>query len=240
MRVLVRVRGTAPAGESVLVTEGARGEHVTLVQDASPSSSRSRTYAFDQVLSAEADQNMVYTEAIGSVLDDVLLGYHCTIFAYGQTGTGKTHTMEGDLSSFMETYAPDAGVIPRALYRLFHVLESRGSDFAEGERIAAGRRLGPADIALLAAMNVPRVTVARAPTVAVLAGGDELVRPGETPGPGQIISSNDIAVAALARANSSCPCSALPVSAPSSHGANTNASVAGHQPRAGRRNATSR
>ena len=130
MRVLVRVRGTAPAGESVLVTEGARGEHVTLVQDASPSSSRSRTYAFDQVLSAEADQNMVYTEAIGSVLDDVLLGYHCTIFAYGQTGTGKTHTMEGDLSSFMETYAPDAGVIPRALYRLFHVLESRGSDFA--------------------------------------------------------------------------------------------------------------
>ena len=79
MRVLVRVRGTAPAGESVLVTEGARGEHVTLVQDASPSSSRSRTYAFDQVLSAEADQNMVYTEAIGSVLDDVLLGYHCTI-----------------------------------------------------------------------------------------------------------------------------------------------------------------
>ena len=33
-----------------------------------------------------------------------------------------------------------------------------------------------------------------------LAGGDELVRPGETPGPGQIISSNDIAVAALARA----------------------------------------
>ena len=69
-------------------------------------------------------------QAIGSVLDDVLLGYHCTIFAYGQTGTGKTHTMEGDLSSFMETYAPDAGVIPRALYRLFHVLESRGSDFA--------------------------------------------------------------------------------------------------------------
>lgn len=130
MRVLVRVRGTAPAGESVLVTEGARGEHVTLVQDASPSSSRSRTYAFDRVLSAEADQNMVYTEAIGSVLDDVLLGYHCTIFAYGQTGTGKTHTMEGDLSSFMETYAPDAGVIPRALYRLFHVLESRGNDYA--------------------------------------------------------------------------------------------------------------
>ena len=47
---------------------------------------------------------------------------------------------------------------------------------------------------------MPRVTVARAPRVAVLAGGDELVRPGEVPEPGQIVSSNDIAVAALARA----------------------------------------
>ena len=84
-------------------------------------------------------------------------------------------------------------------------IRPRGSDFAEGGRIAAGRRLGPADIALLAAMNVPRVTVARAPTVAVLAGGDELVRPGETPGPGQIISSNDLAIAALARAAGAVP-----------------------------------
>lgn len=75
----------------------------------------------------------------------------------------------------------------------------RGNDFAEGDRLPAGRRLSPADLALLAAMNVPRVTVARQPQVAVLAGGDELVRPGEVPGPGQIISSNDLAVAALAR-----------------------------------------
>lgn len=79
-------------------------------------------------------------------------------------------------------------------------IRPRGSDFAEGEALPAGRRLSAPDLALLAAMNVPRVTVARAPRVAVLAGGDELVRPGEVPGPGQIISSNDIAVAALARA----------------------------------------
>lgn len=79
-------------------------------------------------------------------------------------------------------------------------IRPRGNDFAEGDRLAAGRRLSPADIALLAAMNVPRVTVSRAPRVAVLAGGDELVRVGELPRPGQIISSNDLAVAALARA----------------------------------------
>lgn len=74
-----------------------------------------------------------------------------------------------------------------------------GNDFAAGDRLAAGRRLSAADLALLAAMNVARVTVGRLPRVAVLAGGDELVRPGEIPGPGQIISSNDVAIAALAR-----------------------------------------
>ena len=77
-------------------------------------------------------------------------------------------------------------------------IRARGNDFAEGDSLPAGRRLGPADLGLLAAMNVPRLTVARAPTVAIVAGGDELVPPGTTPGEGQIISSNDLTVAALA------------------------------------------
>ena len=74
-----------------------------------------------------------------------------------------------------------------------------GDDFCKGDRVTPGRRLSAADIALLAAMNVPVVTVSRRPRVAILAGGDELVPPGVTPGPGQIISSNDLAIAALAR-----------------------------------------
>lgn len=79
-------------------------------------------------------------------------------------------------------------------------IRPRGNDFAEGDSLAPGRLLGAADIALLAAMNLPRVTVARAPRVAILAGGDELVEVGVTPAPGQIVSSNDLAIAALARA----------------------------------------
>ena len=73
-----------------------------------------------------------------------------------------------------------------------------GQDFRLGDRIAAPRRIRAADLALFAAMNVPDVTVARRPDVAILATGDELVMPGEEPRPDQIIASNGFALAALA------------------------------------------
>ena len=72
-----------------------------------------------------------------------------------------------------------------------------GGDFAEGDRLAAPRRLTPRDVALLAAMNLPEVTVSRRPRVALIATGDELVLPGETPGPDQIVSSNNFGLAAM-------------------------------------------
>lgn len=71
-----------------------------------------------------------------------------------------------------------------------------GGDFREGCRVEAPRRLGPADVALLAAMNVADVPVYRKPQVAILATGDELVMPGEAPGPDQIIASNSFGLAA--------------------------------------------
>lgn len=73
-----------------------------------------------------------------------------------------------------------------------------GQDFRKGDRVTAPRRLTPVDLALLAAMNVPRVTVARRPVLAILATGDELVLPGEDPAPDQIIASNGFALAAMA------------------------------------------
>ena len=72
-----------------------------------------------------------------------------------------------------------------------------GADFAEGAVIPAPRLLGPSDIALLAAMNIARVPVTRRPDVAIIATGDELVQPGESPGPDQIIASNSYGLAAL-------------------------------------------
>ncbi|MEQ6203742.1 gephyrin-like molybdotransferase Glp [Sulfitobacter sp. HNIBRBA2951] len=75
-----------------------------------------------------------------------------------------------------------------------------GGDFTKGQKITAPRRLRPADIALLAAMNIARVPVYRKPVVAIMATGDELVQPGETPGPDQIIASNTYGLAALLEA----------------------------------------
>ena len=77
-------------------------------------------------------------------------------------------------------------------------VRAAGGDFREGDTLAAPRRLTPADMALLAAMNVPMVPVVRKPVVAIIATGDELVHPGEVPGPDQIIASNSYGIAALA------------------------------------------
>lgn len=73
-----------------------------------------------------------------------------------------------------------------------------GLDFKAGNvGIAAGRRLTARDIGLAAAMNVPWLTVRRRPRIALLATGDEIVRPGEPIGPNQIVSSNALALMAL-------------------------------------------
>lgn len=75
-----------------------------------------------------------------------------------------------------------------------------GLDFAAGDvLLKAGRRMGPAELALAAAMNHATLSVVRRPRVAILATGDELVPPGKEPGPDQIVASNNFAVGAYAR-----------------------------------------
>jgi molybdopterin molybdotransferase len=75
-----------------------------------------------------------------------------------------------------------------------------GGDFSVGSRLVAPRRLTAPEIALLAAMNVDRVPVARRPVVALIPTGDELVWPGEEPGPDQIVSSNNFGLKAMLEA----------------------------------------
>lgn len=79
-------------------------------------------------------------------------------------------------------------------------IRPRGQDFAEGAPFHPSRALSARDIGLIAAMNVAEVAVHRRPVVAIMATGDELVQPGETPGPDQIICSNNLMLAAMAEA----------------------------------------
>ena len=74
----------------------------------------------------------------------------------------------------------------------------RGGDFAEGqELLATGRVRDARAITLAAAMGHATLSVRRRPVVAILSTGDELVQPGERPGPDQIVASNSFGLAAM-------------------------------------------
>lgn len=97
-------------------------------------------------------------------------------------------------------------------------IRRRGLDFAAGQvLLPAGRRLSARDIGLAAAANHPFLSVRRAPRVAILATGDEILLPGDPPREAAIYSSNSFALAAMIRALGGQP-AILPV-APDDRGA---------------------
>ncbi|EPY51968.1 kinesin-like protein Cut7 [Schizosaccharomyces cryophilus OY26] len=134
INVAVRVRGRSDRevrDNSALAvsTSGAVGAELAIQSD--PSSMLvAKTYAFDKVFGPEADQLMLFEHAVSPILTQVLNGYNCTIFAYGQTGTGKTYTMSGDLSDSNGILSEGAGLIPRTLYSLFSTLDNSGQEYA--------------------------------------------------------------------------------------------------------------
>uniref|UniRef100_A0A7N6AJ85 Kinesin-like protein n=1 Tax=Anabas testudineus TaxID=64144 RepID=A0A7N6AJ85_ANATE len=73
-----------------------------------------KTYVFDQVFPTNTTQEQVYNTCAKQIVRDVLGGYNGTIFAYGQTSSGKTHTMEGNLHD-----PQGMGIIPRIAEDIF-------------------------------------------------------------------------------------------------------------------------
>lgn len=54
---------------------------------------KDRVFSFDMTFEPGCEQERVFKQAALPIIESVLEGYNGTIFAYGQTGTGKTHTM---------------------------------------------------------------------------------------------------------------------------------------------------
>ncbi|KAM3588846.1 Kinesin-related motor protein [Umbelopsis sp. WA50703] len=127
IQVVVRCRGR---------TQKEIAENIPVIVDAVTNSQditvkmTNKTYHFDRVFGQESTQQHMYDEVVSPILQEMLMGYNCTIFAYGQTGTGKTYTMEGDLDDQEGYITRDAGIIPRTLYNLFDVLDQEEAEYA--------------------------------------------------------------------------------------------------------------
>ncbi|XP_020205961.1 kinesin-like protein KIN-5C [Cajanus cajan] len=106
----------------VAVSQSIAGKHID------------RVFTFDKVFGPSARQKDLYEQAVTPIVNEVLEGFNCTIFAYGQTGTGKTYTMEGECKKAKSgprgELPPEAGVIPRAVKQIFDTLESQNAEYS--------------------------------------------------------------------------------------------------------------
>uniref|UniRef100_H3GMZ2 Kinesin motor domain-containing protein n=1 Tax=Phytophthora ramorum TaxID=164328 RepID=H3GMZ2_PHYRM len=92
---------------------------------------RDRAFTFDNVLGVTSSQTETYRMCVEPLVDGFLEGYNATVLAYGQTGTGKTHTMAG--SGFdargREKNGELQGIIPRVIKAVFKkLLQGESSD----------------------------------------------------------------------------------------------------------------
>lgn len=134
MQVLLRCR---PLNEDELranvpqvISCNEQRREVTVLQNVA-SKQIDRTFTFDKVFGPKSQQRSLYDQAITPIVHEVLEGFNCTIFAYGQTGTGKTYTMEGGGRISKNGELPtDAGVIPRAVRQIIDTLENQNADYS--------------------------------------------------------------------------------------------------------------
>ena len=81
-------------------------------------------YTFDHIFDMDSSQEEVYEIAAVPAVESLVDGYNSTIFAYGQTGTGKTYTMEGFIYDYL---SPKKGLIPRAIEDIFKYIENNSN-----------------------------------------------------------------------------------------------------------------
>lgn len=90
-------------------------------------------YGFDVAFDHDSSQTEVYAQTAKPYISSVIEGYNVTVFAYGATGAGKTHTMMGNTRQDESINNSDAGIIPNALVDIFDILSSKKSTAKYGE-----------------------------------------------------------------------------------------------------------
>lgn len=138
--VMIRVRPLTSAeregGERRVVKCNAAYNEITLTTGADktvvagPAAGATKTFTFDRVFDVDTRQSTLFDTAVAPVVDQVLQGFSCTVFAYGQTGTGKTFTMEGakDAEGALDVDGDNAGIIVRTVKRVFNHLSTLGGE----------------------------------------------------------------------------------------------------------------
>ena len=120
VRVIVRVRPLNSKekadGRSRIVDMDIKSGAVTLHNPKADASEPPKTFTFDEVFDADVTQREVYDRGARPIVNSVLEGYNGTIFAYGQTGTGKTHTMDGGPTPELQ------GIIPNSFDHVFETV----------------------------------------------------------------------------------------------------------------------
>ncbi|XP_058464149.1 kinesin-like protein Klp61F [Malaya genurostris] len=92
-----------------------------------------KKFTFDKAFDVNSKQHEVYNAVVAPYIEEVLAGFNCTVFAYGQTGTGKTFTMVGEEQPELSAGWDDdtqTGIIPRALNHLFDELRMTELEFS--------------------------------------------------------------------------------------------------------------
>ena len=129
VRVVVRCRPLfgkelAEQRQRIVEMDVPRGQ-VTLTNPKSPGED-ARKFTFDRIFDWTCTQREVYEGAAKPIVDACIEGFNGTVFCYGQTGTGKTHTMEGK-----DEPASERGILPQAFHHVFDAIDGAppGADY---------------------------------------------------------------------------------------------------------------
>jgi kinesin family protein 3/17 len=127
VRVIVRVRPLSSKekdqGREQIVNVDRKTSSIQVRNPDADSREAPRSFTFDNVYGDTSEQKTIYDETAAPIVEAAMQGYNGTIFAYGQTGAGKTHTMEG---------YPDPpemrGLIPNTFRHIFQAISMNKTD----------------------------------------------------------------------------------------------------------------